>query len=243
VTQGRETKGQPFLTADEELALLKIAHFAEDEKERIAARNELVMRNYPMIFGVTKKTFRFGFSVEECISVAVEAFIYSIQQFDFRQGRLSTYAVRAIQHNVVRWAGEQCGAVRVPATLQCKKTLARMSDDVKKAFANARQQHLSTDYTVSDGAGDDFPSIGQQLAYRDVDGRIADGPTLEEFNAAVNKLTGRSWVIISLRLEGRTLGEIGFVLGVTRERVRQLEAKARDQLRRLLQRHYPTGAR
>lgn len=229
---------QPFLTKDEELALLKIAHFSEDEKERIEARNELVMRNIRLIFLVTKKTKRYGFSVEECMSVAVDAFMYSISRFDFRDVRLSTYAVTAIRHKVSRWASEQRGVVRAPCVFINKKAYAKASDSVKKAIAVVRKAPLSTDYSPSDNSGDAFDSIGQQLAFRDVDGRIADGPTLEEFNAAVNKLTGRSWVIISLRLEQRTLEQIGFVLGVTRERVRQLEKKAREQLRRLLQHHY-----
>lgn len=237
------SKEQSFPTAEEERALLEIAHFAEDGKARIAAQNELVMRNYPMIFGTTKRTFRYGFTVEECISVAVEAFIYSIHKFDFRAGRLSTYAVRAIQHKVVRWAGEQRGAVRAPCVFINKKVYANASDSVKKALAVARKAPLSTDYSQSDNSGDSYDTIGQQLAFRDDAHKIADGPTLEEFNAAVNKLTGRSWVVISLRLEERTLEQIGFVLGISRERVRQLEKKARDQLRRLLQHHYAKGAR
>lgn len=234
---------QPFLTKEEELALLKIAHFSEDEKQRIEARNELVMRNIRLIFLVTKKTNRYGFSVEECMSVAVEAFVYSISRFDFRDVRLSTYAVTAIKHKVSRWASEQRGAVRAPCVFINKKVYANASDSVKKALAVARKAPLSTDYSQSDNSGDSYDTIGQQLAFRDDAHKIADGPTLEEFNAAVNKLTGRSWVVISLRLEERTLEQIGFVLGISRERVRQLEKKARDQLRRLLQHHYAKGAR
>lgn len=234
---------QPFLTKEEELGLLEIAHFSNDEKERIEARNELVMRNIRLIFLTVKKTRRHGFTVEECMSVAVDAFMYSISRFDFRDVRLSTYAVTAIKHQVSRWASEQRGVIRAPCVFLNKKAYEKASDSVKNALAVARKRPLSTDYAPSDNSGDAFDSIGQQLPFRDVDGRIADGPTLEEFNAAVNKLTGRSWVIISLRLEGRTLGQIGFALGVTRERVRQLEKKARDQLRRLLQHHYAKGAR
>lgn len=114
---------------------------------------------------------------------------------------------------------------------------------MKNALAVARKRPLSTDYAPSDNSGDSFDTIGQQLAYRDVDGTVHEGPSLDELNAAINKLTGRLWVIISLRLEGRTLGEIGFVLGVTRVRVRQLEKKSREQLRRLLQPIDRKGAR
>lgn len=235
-------KPQPFLTKDEELALLKIAHFSEDDDARIEARNELVMRNIRLIFLTTKKSRRFGFTVEECMGVAVDAFMYSISKFDFRDVRLSTYAVTAIRHSVTRWASEQRGAVRTPAIFLNKKALDKASDSVKKAVSVSRKSPLSTDYSQTDNSGDAFDNIGQQLAFRDVDGKIADGPAMEEFNAAVNKLTGRSWVIISLRLEQCTLDQIGFVLGVSKERVRQLEKKARDQLRRLLQHHY-AGAR
>lgn len=73
-------KPQPFLTKDEELALLKIAHFSEDEKQRIEARNELVMRNIRLIFLTVKKTKRYGFSVEECMSVAVDRMAGTIKK-------------------------------------------------------------------------------------------------------------------------------------------------------------------
>jgi len=235
------SKEQSFPTAEEERALLEIAHFAEDGKARIAAQNELVMRNYPMIFGTTKRTFRYGFTVEECISVAVEAFIYSIHKFDFRAGRLSTYAVRAIQHKVVRWAGEQSGAVRIPATLQNKKTLDRMSDDVKRAFAAARQKPLSTDYVTSDGAGDGFPSIGEELAYRDHGCEFADGPTYEQLHAAIARLRPRYAELIHGRLAGKTLREIGEEWGLTRERIRQIEKAAMRDLRWMLQQYRPNG--
>lgn len=102
---------QPFLTKEEELGLLEIAHFSNDEKERIEARNELVMRNIRLIFLTVKKTRRHGFTVEECMSVAVDAFMYSISRFDFRDVRLSTYAVTAIKHKVSRWASEQRGVL------------------------------------------------------------------------------------------------------------------------------------
>lgn len=234
---------QPFLTKEEELGLLEIAHFSNDEKERIEARNELVMRNIRLIFLTVKKTRRHGFTVEECMSVAVDAFMYSISRFDFRDVRLSTYAVTAIKHKVSRWASEQRGVVRAPCVFLNKKAYEKASDSVKNALAVARKRPLSTDYAPSDNSGDSFDTIGQQLAYRDVDGTVHEGPSLDELNAAINKLTGRLWVIISLRLEGRTLGEIGFVLGVTRERVRQLEKKAREQLRCLLQQIDRKGAR
>lgn len=234
---------QPFLTKEEELELIKRAHFAEDEKERIEARNELVMRNIKLIFLTVKRTRRHGFTVEECMSVAVDAFIYSIGKFDFRDVRLSTYAVMAIKHKVSRWASEQRGVIRAPCVFLNKKAYDKASDSVKNALAVVRKRPLSTDYAPSDNSGDSYDTIGQQLAYRDDDGQIHDGPSLDELNAAINKLTGRAWVIISLRLEGRTLEEIGFVLGVTLERVRQIEKKAREQLRRLLQQHEPNGAR
>lgn len=236
--QNYATNDLPFLTKEEELALLEIVHHSEDEKERIDARNELVMRNIRLIFLTTKKSRRFGFTIEECMGVAVDAFMYSISKFDFRDVRLSTYAVTAIRHMVTRWASEQRGVLRTPAVFLNKKAYDKSSDSVKRALAVARRPQISTDHSRSDNSGDAFDTIGQQLPFRDVDGATPHGPSLEEFNAAVNKLTGRSWVIISMRLEGATLGTIGFALGVTRERVRQLEKKAREQLRRLLQHHY-----
>ncbi|MBA4019186.1 MAG: hypothetical protein C0483_18630 [Pirellula sp.] len=233
----------PFLTAAEELELLNRAHFAETEADRIAASNALVERNMGLIIQATRRTRRYGFTVEECLSVAVEAWLYSIKQYDFNGGRLSTYAVVAVKHKVSRWAGEQCGVVRVPACAHCRVTSGKAGEGVKKAVAAARHRALSTDWSSADGSGDDFPTIGQEIAFREFDGKSEDGPTLEEFNAAVNQLRGRLWVIISLRLENRTLEQIGFALGVTRERVRQLELKAREQLRKLLQRHYLNSAR
>lgn len=232
----------PLLTKEEELSLLERAHFAETAAERIAARNELVMRNYALIFDTTKKTYRCGFTIEECISVAVEAYIYSIERFNFEGGRLSTYALTAMQHKVYRWAREQAGAVRCPAVFHNKKQLDKASDDVKRAVALAQKRHLSTDYTVSDGSGDEFPSIGQQIPFRDAD-ELHDGPTPDELYAAINQLDDRLRDIIVMRMEGARLQDVGDFLGLSKERIRQLLEKAHAKLRKSLARYEPNGAR
>lgn len=231
---------QPFLTADEELALLKLAHFAETESERIAARNELVTRNLNLIFRATRQTRRWGFSVEECLSVAVEAWLYSISRYNFQGTRLSTYAVTAVRHKVSRWAREQCGVVRFPAANHSATQLAKRGDDVQRAVEVVKKRPLSTDYTPKDAGGDEFMSMGQQIPFRD-EPEYDDGPTVADLRAAIKLLEPRLYAVMRLRLWGLTLDEIGQLFEVSRERIRQLEAKAVKHLRRALGGH--VGAR
>lgn len=224
---------ESFLTREEELELLRRANLSEDEQERIKARNELVVRNMPLIHKATRQSKRYGFTVEECLGVAVEAWIYSISKHDLRDIRLSTYAVQSIHHKVSRWAGEQCGAVRVPAVYTCGTIFKRSTPDIKKAIVNARRPALSTDYQAPGDDGDDFASLGQQIPFRDVE-KQPDGPSIAELRNAVAQLQGREADLIRLRLLGCTLEQIGRVFGCTKERIRQIEAVAVGRLRRIL---------
>jgi len=226
--------------ADEERELIRRAQSAETDAERLAARNELVLRNQGLIFLATRRSMRFGMSIEECYSVAVEAFIYSIDQFDFSYGKLSTYAMLCIKHKVERWAFENQGVIRVSVNIRTRAKSKAITAETKAA-AKAARRMLSTDLRT-DINGEEGKTIGEQIVF-DVQHETYDGPSMRVMLNAMQRIDPRQAEIILLRAGGLTLEEVGDIYRITRERVRQLEKKGRERLQYLLRKYAPPGAR
>lgn len=200
-----------LLKPAEERALLLKARAGD-----LAARNELVERNMGFIWQRALYWWRKipGWEEEDLVGFGVIGLIRGIERIDLRRKvRLMTYCGWAIDREIRLRAHVHSGLIRQPS---CRR--------------------LKIPVTSIDGVycGDDGSSESAQLCAEPEVGDefLVDG--IPALHAAIRDLPGRLRIVIERRLAGKKLWQIGDELGVTNERVRQLEAKALKLLRSAL---------
>ena len=220
----------PPATREQERELIARAQSGD-----IAARNELIERNLALIYTATMKAKRWGFDVEDAYSVGVEAFIYSIERFNPQFGRLSTYAVRCIKHKVTGWCYEHAGAVRTPRPMASRRLLEKRKPETQAALVRAKKPSISIYGDSANKKGDENRNIADSIADREsTDHDALEGlPNVEQLRAAIAQLPERQRLIIERRMT-MTLKEVGEEIGITRERVRQIELVAKATIKSLL---------
>jgi RNA polymerase sigma factor (sigma-70 family) len=220
----------PPPSREEERALIARAQAGD-----LAARNELVERHFPLIFQHTRRAKRWGFSVEESIGVAVQAFIYVLGIFDLARGvRLSTYAVPVIRHQVSAWCFEHTGSLRVTRAYAGKKR-EDVPNHIRTLVAAAKKPSISIDATAATSKGEAGRTIAETIADREAPPSPLEGlPSVGKLRRAIALLEPRQREIMRRRLRGEILQEVGDALGVTKERVRQIELQAKERLKWLL---------
>lgn len=206
-----------FLTADEERDLI-----AKAQAGCIASRNTLVERNLGYIY---KVCYRFcerwtAFDAEEVLGQAVLGYMHAIEKFDLgRTTRLSTYAGHWMWQYLRLLGADELAVIHVPHYLDGRKEHDNQADADR-----ARKPMSSLSRPVRSDSSEDGADIFVAAPEKP---QAPDMPTEEEVRAAIASLPERWAMIIERRIEGKTLREIGDELGVTRERVRQLEARSR----------------
>jgi RNA polymerase primary sigma factor len=193
--------------------------------------------------------------------------MHAIEKFDYRRGvKVSTYAVWWIRQAIARAMADQGRTIRIPVhmkevaarVIRAKRQLyqklgsnpsiaaiairAGVSPDVVERVISLAQEPASLDLPVGE---DGDATLGDLIEAPDaVDPHaVAEASALKEhLSEAMAELTPREQRVLQMRfgLSGtseHTLEEVGKIFGVTRERIRQIEAKALEKLRR------PTPAR
>jgi len=182
------------------------------------------------------------------------------ERFDYRRGfKFSTYATWWIRQGITRALADQSRTIRIPvhmtenyqrvhkATRQLAQRLGRspsleeVASVVKSTgervgqTVQAFQEVVSLEYPVGDGEallGDFIPDRESPTA----DSQVDRGEMTQQVAQALGSLSPREEAVIRLRFgigqgEAMTLEEVGRTIGVTRERIRQIEAKALMKLR------------
>jgi RNA polymerase primary sigma factor len=245
----------PLLTAAEERELARRKDEGDEE-----AKKKLIESNLRLVMSITRNYTKAGVPLLDLIQEGNLGLIRAVEKFDYRLGfKLSTYATWWIRQAVTRALADQGRTIRLPvhvadqvrrlmrARRQLAQKLNREPTEAELAresgFPEKRVQELLD--LVEDPVSLETPVGDGESMYADlIEDVHSDRPDEEtshklrrsELAEALLRLNPRMQRVLALRfgLNGQapqTLEEVGSGLGITRERVRQLESRALRELR------------
>lgn len=251
----------PLLTAEEEGALARRVRDGDFE-----ARQIMIERNLRLVVNIAKHYLNRGIPLLDLVEEGNLGLMHALEKFDPDRGfRFSTYATWWIRQNIERAIMNQSRTIRLPVHVvkelnqvlrACRKVEAegkkdRLIEEVAretgKTEETVRAMLALNEHTASlDAPLDIDPSLSIGESLRDEN---ADIPELKIHNSEVEDLI-REWIgmlndkqrmVVRHRygideVEVYTLEELAGQLGLTRERVRQIQLEALGQLRRILKR-------
>ncbi len=256
--QSRLTR-EPLLTAEEEISLAR--RIAAGGKDGDRARDRLIMANMRMVVSIATRYKDHDMDLADAIQEGAIGLMEAARRFDPDKGnRFSTYATWWIRRAIGRAIDEKARTVRLPVYVGDQlRAIAKATESLKAqgiARPSAEELGRATGLTLKEirtclrasqptvsidaPAGDDprADSIGAFLRDEETPAPEESALTIEQ-QAIVSDLIGtlpiREQYIIRQRMgfdgEVETLDDIGRAIGLTRERVRQLESEAMRRLK------------
>jgi RNA polymerase primary sigma factor len=248
-----------ILNREEEI---KLAEFikAGDPK----AIQEMVRRNLKYVVTVANKYRGLGISLQDLIEEGNIGLIQAAKRFDVsRNVKFITYAVWWIKQAIMHSLAEQSGTVKLPVkqagkVLKIKKRSQQMVQDLEReptqselakdlgyrdeevnSIMRAYRTHLSLDSPLKDRENTPYLDLLENQDLIPYDDQLMQVSLSAKIDQLLEDLSERETLILKMRFgflgEVRTLEEIGKEIGLSRERVRQIEKRAKLKLKSKLQ--------
>ena len=252
----REIGNVPLLTSDEEVELAKRVEQGDEE-----AKKKLTEANLRLVVSIAKKYVGRGMPFLDLIQEGNMGLMKAVDKFDYTKGyKFSTYATWWIRQAITRGIADTGRTIRVPVhmvetinkTLRMTRTLLQelgreptpeeVAERLNVPVSRVREVlKISRDpVSLDTPIGEEDDSHLGDFIEDDTVLSPADSATFsmlrEELSTALESLTERERQVVRLRFgledgRARTLEEVGKEFNVTRERIRQIEAKALRKLR------------
>lgn len=252
----KEIRQFPLLTVEEERELIDRIGYGD-----MSARDRLVESNLRLVVSIAKKYQNNGLTLMDLIQEANIGLLIAVEKFEPERGyRFSTYASWWIKQTISRALDNKSKMIRLPAyvvegvnkmknveraltiTLGREPTLEEVAkemglDEAKvKKLRESSKEISSLDVTVGD---DDEATMGELIADTSSltpEESMENQTRTEVLDTILGTLEDREGDVIKYRYglmdgEPRTLEEVGQIFGLTKERIRQIEAKALRKLR------------
>ena len=247
----------PLITVEEEIELAKRISKGDDQ-----ARDKMITANLRLVVKIAQDYSNIGLSLLDLINEGNIGLMKAVERFDpSKGGKLSTYASWWIKQSIKRALANQSKTIRLPVHMvdrvtQIRRTTQQLSEKLGREPTDeelaeemkipvARITHLksvskkpaSLDSPINDEDGSNLGDIVADDKSTSPLENLQSKSLIGDVDKVLSTLEPREADIIRLRfgLEGRdpqTLEEVGEQIGITRERVRQLQEQAIRQLRK-----------
>lgn len=250
----RQISTIPLLSREEEVELATRAQAGDQ-----GVLEKLIVSNLRYVVSVARRYLGYGLALADLINEGNIGLIHAVQRFDRPRGvKVITYAVwwirQAITHAIADHGGVMALPVKQleklrkvfegyrrctqqsgvePSSEELAAELDLPVDEVESVLHIYR--HLSLDAPIGEGGETSFLDVLPSMTAPSGEEAYINATLTDEIRELLSQLPAREQQILRLRFgigeEPKTLEEIGGMFGITRERVRQIEKRAKGRLR------------